>query len=305
MLGDRAEPRDRRHAALVVVLERLTGRLDRRAARLIALAAYRPPWMATCATPGSLSSDIMSPTTKTSGCPGSVRSGLTRTRPARSMPAPDWSASILPSGLAWTPAAQTLQTESIRRWVPSESSTSMPVASTLTTLEPSWTSTPMSASLSAALPPRLVTEGAEHGRGGVEQDDAGVAGSIRRKSWRSVRWDSSAICPAISTPVGPGADDDEGHQPLALGRVVGHLGQLEAAEDAAAQLQRVVDALHARGELGEVVVAEVGLARTGGDDEAVVGEVVVAVQQLGGHGARLEVDAGHLARAPPSRCPAG
>ena len=30
-----------------------------------------------------------------------------------------------------------------------------------------------------------------------------LVGSIRRKSFFSVRWASSAICPAISTPVGP------------------------------------------------------------------------------------------------------
>src|SRR3954463_12616060 len=87
--------------------------------RLIASAAYRPPWMATCATPGSRSSDIMSPTTCTSGWPGSVRSGCTATRPARSTSAPDCSPSIRARGLACTPAAQILVAASIRRTWPS------------------------------------------------------------------------------------------------------------------------------------------------------------------------------------------
>ena len=67
----------------------------------------------------------------------------------------------------------------------------------------------------------------------------------------------------------PGADHDEGQPAFALGVVGGDLGLLERAEDAAAQLERVIDGLHAGREGGEVVVAEVGLLRAGGDDEAV------------------------------------
>src|SRR3546814_8706991 len=40
----------------------------------ISLAAYFAPWIATWATPGRLSREIMSPRTKTSGWPGRVRS---------------------------------------------------------------------------------------------------------------------------------------------------------------------------------------------------------------------------------------
>ena len=70
------------------------------------------------------------------------------------------------------------------------------------------------------------------------------------------------------------------------------LGHLEGAEDAAAQLQRVVDRLHARREARELVVAEVRLRRAGGDDEAVV--LVGAhrlVGSVGSHGARVQVEA--------------
>ena len=48
----------------------------------------------------------MSPIANTSGCPGRLQSGFTATRPARSVSAPVFSASILASGDACTPAAQ-------------------------------------------------------------------------------------------------------------------------------------------------------------------------------------------------------
>ena len=77
-----------------------------------------------------------------------------------------------------------------------------------------------------------------------------------------------------------GTDDHERQQLLAAGRVAGPLGLLEGAEDTAAQLQGVVDRLHARRPLGEVVVAEVGLARAGGDDQRVVRRDVGVAEQL-------------------------
>ena len=85
---------------------------------LTSLAAYFPPWIATWATPGRWSRLIMSPTTNTSGWPGSVRSGFTEIRPARSTGAPVWSLRTFPSGLACTPAAHTLVVAGMRRWVP-------------------------------------------------------------------------------------------------------------------------------------------------------------------------------------------
>ena len=48
----------------------------------------------------------MSPMANTSGWPGIVQSGSTLMRPARSLSAPDASASIPASGEAATPAAQ-------------------------------------------------------------------------------------------------------------------------------------------------------------------------------------------------------
>src|SRR5262249_30704010 len=67
-----------------------------------------------------------------------------------------------------------------------------------------------------------------------------------------------------------GADDDEREPAALLLRVVLELGELEGPEDAAPQLERVVDRLHAGREALELVVAEVGGAAARGDDEAVV-----------------------------------
>ena len=118
---------------------------------------------------------------------------------------------------------------------------------------------------------------------------------MRRKSRRRVCRDSSAIWPAISTPGRAGADDDEGEQPLLLPLVPGELGHLEGAEDAAAQLQGVVDRLHAGREAGELVVAEVRLPGPGGHDEVVVGRRGPPVEDLRGDGPGGQVDVGDVA----------
>jgi hypothetical protein len=81
-------------------------------------------------------------------------------------------------------------------------------------------------------------------------------------------------------PGGTGADDGERQQLLPEGRIAGPLGQLERAEDAPTHFERIVDRLHARRELREMVVAEVGLGRPGRDDQAVVRSLVALAEQL-------------------------
>ena len=66
----------------------------------------------------------------------------------------------LPSGLAWTPAAHTLQPASMRSEVPSLYFSSTPSASTMVTRAPSFTSTPISSSLSLAFAESLGPNGA-------------------------------------------------------------------------------------------------------------------------------------------------
>ena len=74
-----------------------------------------PCCMAAGATPGTILplsslSEARSPMAKTSGCPGTLRSRFTNTRPARSVGAP----SFLPSGEAATPAAHNVTAEGMR-----------------------------------------------------------------------------------------------------------------------------------------------------------------------------------------------
>ena len=101
----------------------------------------------------------MSPTTNTSGWPGSVRSGLTLIRPARSSGAPVCSDRVRPSGLACTPAAQILVTVSIRSTRPSLYFISMPRSSTSVTIAPSSTSTPSFSSSALAFAPSFSPNG--------------------------------------------------------------------------------------------------------------------------------------------------
>ncbi len=99
-------------------------------------SAWRPPPRRV-----GRSRPIRSPTTNSSGYPGSEQSGSTATRPARSTSAPARSASIRPSGEACTPAAQIFVRASMRPG-PSPVATSRPASSTPTTRVPRRTSTP-------------------------------------------------------------------------------------------------------------------------------------------------------------------
>jgi hypothetical protein len=71
-------------------------------------------------------------------------------------------------------------------------------------------------------------------------------------------------------PGGPPADDDEGEQRVPLGRVVRLLGLLEGEQEAATDLEGVVDALETRRVLLPLIVAEVGVPRPGGEHQEVV-----------------------------------
>ena len=73
-------------------------------------------------------------------------------------------------------------------------------------------------------------------------------------------------------------------------RVGLNLGQLKRAENTRAQLERVIDRLHARREHREVVIAEVGLARARRHDQRVVLGVLILVVVAPLDDARLDVD---------------
>ena len=178
----------------------------------------------------------------------------------------------------------------MRRMVPSASLTVMPLRSTSVTMALSWISTPIFSSRAFALSPSFSPIGGQHRGRGVEQDDVRLGGvdvpeaALERLVGQFL--DLAGHLDAGRTR----ADDDERQQLLAALRVAGALGLLERAEDAAAQFERVVDRLHAGRELGEVVVAEVRLARARGDDQAVVRRAVGVPEQHRVDGLILEVD---------------
>ena len=249
--ADGPEPTDGGDAAEVAVLEGPVS-VSPLSRRTMALAACRPPCMATSATPGRLLRLTMSPTAKTSGWPGRVRSGSTAMRPARSTSAPVASASAAASGEAWTPAAHTTVWASMRSVVPSASRRRRRRASTPVTRAPMRSSTPR----------RFELLGRPGRTGGRRTWPAAPcrrrASSTRTDAGSNVRKFVAAGCarPAhgsdrpARTPVGPAPTTTIVSHCALLGRVVGHLGHLEGPEDAPAQLEGVVDRLHARGVQG-------------------------------------------------------
>ena len=175
--------------------------------------------------------------------------------------------------------------------------TSTPLASTPTTRAPMRSSTPRRSSSLVALPESSSPNVASGSLAAVEQQHPDRRSDRTCGTRRSgERVASSRIWPASSTPVGPAPTTTIVSQRSLLDRVGRRLGHLEGAEDAPAELQGVVDRLHARRMEGQLVVAEVRLAGAGGDDQAVVGQLDRA--QVGG---RRGVD--DAARRDRSRSP--
>ncbi len=171
-------------------------------------AAYFPPCIAPCATPGAgLSgfhgSTAASPTTKISGWPGIVRSGSTMTRPDRSVWAPVASATVRAKRAVRMPAAQRTVRAGIHSSAPSGSVTRTPVSSRSMTRVPVRTSTPSRSSW------RWADAERSGGYGGRTRSIASTRmifaspERIDRKSRRSVSCAISPSAPASSTPVGP------------------------------------------------------------------------------------------------------
>ena len=109
---------------------------------------------------------------------------------------------------------------------------------------------------------------------------------------------SSAICPAISTPVGPApTTTNVSHAARAASSVL-DLRRLEREQDALAQVERALERLQLRRVRRPVVVAEVRVARARRDDEQASygSDTARAVRQVVDDDvARLEVEPGHLA----------
>ena len=136
----------------------------------------------------------------------------------------------------------------------------------------------------------LLAERGEWVLGTVHQDDASLrridVAELALQRVRGKLADLSCHLDARRTR----AHNNEGQELVHRGRVCFDFGQLERAENAGAQLKRVVDGLHARCEHCEVVVAEVRLAGARRDDQRVVFGLLVLVVVAPLDDARLDVD---------------
>src|SRR5579883_2686186 len=234
-------------------------------------ATYLPSWIAAGARPGtgcpcSSFREARSPTTKTSGCPGIVRSGSTSTRPARSQGAP----SILPSGEAATPAAQSTTGATIRI-----SPTLTAPASTLVTGAPVRTSTPNLCNCSWALR-KVLGVSRENPGSTLEQNDAG-AGWIDRAEFfgQHVTRDLSQSAGELYARRAASHD----HEVQRLSGFPGKclpLGQFEGEQDTATNLQRIFDGLQSRSVRLPFVMAEIGMHRPSSHDQVIVGKYLLA-----------------------------
>ncbi len=86
---------------------------------------------------------------------------------------------------------------------------------------------------------------------------------------------------------GRATDDDEGQQPPPLVVGAGCLGAFECEQDTGANAGRIFDDLEAGREFLPIL-PEIEVARSGGDDEIVIGETPIAQNHL----SMLFVDAG-------------
>jgi len=154
--------------------------------------------MAACATPGtgrpSLTTDDASPTTNTSGTPGTSRCGPTDT-PTRAIRLATEQLHDRRGGDARGPQH--------RGAGHSPAVATTPFSSTASTLTPVRTSTPSFSSRRVALFCKALGKRRKDPLAALDQDDRAAAGSIRRNCERSVVVANCAIEAASSTPVGP------------------------------------------------------------------------------------------------------
>ncbi len=170
-----------------------------------------------------------------------------------------------------TPAAQTAVRAATCSTAPSGVRSSTRPVSTPTTVVSSRTVTPRCASERSAR--RESDSGnALSTRGPASTSSTRVVRvSMSRKSRRSASRASSAIWPAISTPVGPAPTTTNVSHASPLRRIADlDLGRLERAQDAGAKLERAAERLELRRMGRPLVVAEVRVGRAAGDDEVVV-----------------------------------
>ena len=135
----------------------------------------------------------------------------------------------------------------------------------------------------------------QHLRGAVEEVNLGRRGSeVRVLAGEGALRKFSDLTGELHTGRAS-TNDDKGEQLLALCRILFQLCLLEGGDDAGADLKGIIQGLHTRCVLGEVVVTKVGLAGTSSDDEGVILVGAGSPIELSGNGLVLDVDISDLA----------
>src|SRR5699024_10829294 len=110
--------------------------------------------------------------------------------------------------------------------------------------------------LATSLAAQALAERWQNLRATVDKDDAGIVGiDLAELLGESAVRQLSQLASQLHAGRAS-ADDHEVQQAATLLRVAGDLGALERAGDASTDLQGIVDGLHARRELSEVVVTD-------------------------------------------------
>ena len=129
----------------------------------------------------------------------------------------------------------------------------------MVTIEPMCSSTPMPVNAFAALPASFGPKGARGTLPPSKSSTEASSGSMLPVLVPQREGGELADLPGQLDPGRPRADQGEGQPASPLLRVGRGLSHLERAEDPPPDGERVVQRLHARSELGELVVTEVGL----------------------------------------------
>lgn len=142
------------------------------------------------------------------------------------------------------------------------------------------------------------SKGGQYGRGALEQEDPGGrrvdVAIVARQDHVGELGDLAGQLHAGRA----GTDDGERQPALLLGRIGLEFRHLIFREDAVTQIARIFDRLHAGGILGELLfVAEVGVGRTGSENQRVIGQPQLAGVGLpGDHHLVLDIDVLHLGK---------
>ena len=223
--------------------------------------------------PSRLRTRTMSPSARTSGWPGSVRSGSTVNLPARSGRRRSARRAGTPGSTPRRPRPRSRRARRCARWSRRAPRRVTASSSIPTTVRSSRSVTPRRLERARGLC-ATARAGRRSARGPRSRSTglASDAESMERNSPSSVPRASSAIWPAISTPVGTGADDHEGRARVAAVWI----GSVSAASNAPRMRATCRERALERLDLGRVaapfVVAEVGVVRAAGDDQRVVGQ---------------------------------